>query len=90
MSGKRRHSQALQDAVKEVLLREWDPIGIGGSDAAKDEYDTYVTKVCALIAQRLSVEDVIQYLLWAETEQMGLQADVARARRVAGSLVQLV
>jgi len=30
MSGKQRHSQVLQDAVKEVLLREWDPIGIGG------------------------------------------------------------
>ncbi|MEC5404066.1 hypothetical protein VOM14_00595 [Paraburkholderia sp. MPAMCS5] len=90
MSGKQRHSQALQDAVKEVLLREWDPIGIGAEDAAKDEYDAYVTKVCALIAQRQSVEDVTKYLLWAETEQMGLQADVERARRVAGRLVQLV
>jgi hypothetical protein len=89
MSGKQRHSQAVQDAVKEVLLREWDPIGIGGEDAAKDEYDAYVTKVCALIAQRQSVEDVIKYLLWVETEKMGLQPDVERARRVAGRLVQL-
>ncbi len=57
---------------------------------ARAIYDAYVTKVCALIAQRQSVEDVIKYLLWAETEQMGLQADVERARRVAGRLVQLV
>jgi hypothetical protein len=50
----------LQDAVREILLREWDPIGIGREDAAKNEYDTYVTKICALIAQRQSVEDVIK------------------------------
>ncbi|CAG4890764.1 hypothetical protein [Paraburkholderia saeva] len=90
MSGKQRHSQALQDAVKEVLLRDWDPIGIGREDAEKDEYDAYVTRICALIVQRQSVEEVIDYLLWAETEQMGLQADVERARRVAGKLIQLV
>ncbi|KAA1010904.1 hypothetical protein FVF58_18835 [Paraburkholderia panacisoli] len=90
MSGKQRHSHALQDAVKEVLLRDWDPIGIGGEGAAKEEYDVYVTKICVLIAQRQSVDEVIKYLLWAETEEMGLQADVERARRVAGRLVQFV
>lgn len=86
---KQRYRQALQDAVKGILLREWDPIGIGEEDTAKDEYDSYVTKIFALIAQRRSVEEVINFLLRAETEQMGLQADVERARRVAGRLIQL-
>ncbi|SIT35482.1 conserved hypothetical protein [Paraburkholderia ribeironis] len=90
MSGTQWHNQALQDAVKEVLLHEWDPIGLEGEDTAKDEYDAYVTRICALIVQGQSVEEVIKCLLWAETEQMGLQAEVERARRVAGRLVQLI
>jgi hypothetical protein len=90
MSVKQRHSQVLRDTVKEILLREWDPIGIGGEDAAKDEYDAYVTGICACTAQRQSIEEVIKYLLWGEAEQMELQADVERARRVAGRMVQLV
>jgi len=79
----------LHGAVKDVLLREWDPIGIGREDAARDEYDTYVAKICAFIAERRPVEEMIEYLLWVETEQMGLKADVERAQTVAGRLAQL-
>jgi hypothetical protein len=31
--------------VREILMREWDPIGVAGSPEAADEYDSYVGKV---------------------------------------------
>lgn len=30
--------------VREILLRDWDPIGVSGIPEAADEYDTYANK----------------------------------------------
>lgn len=35
-------AKQLQDAIAEILLREWDPIGVVDTPEAQDEYDSYV------------------------------------------------
>ena len=35
--------------VREVLMREWDPIGVRDCADAQDEYDAYVGKVYVML-----------------------------------------
>jgi hypothetical protein len=41
--------QDLRATVRDLLRREWDPLGVFGFDGAEDEYDPYVADVLRLI-----------------------------------------
>jgi hypothetical protein len=59
--------------VRDVLLRDWDPIGISGIPEAKDEYDDYADVVLAmLINENATAEDIAGYLFKIATEDMAL------------------
>lgn len=78
--------------LREIGWAKWDPIGIGGRDHGwpADEYDTYLLQAAGQLWNGRSDEDVADYLIKIETENMGLEAvpgirsralDVARAMR---------
>jgi len=35
--------------VREILLRDWDPIGVYGISEATDEYDTYANRAYVML-----------------------------------------
>ena len=76
------------EAVCDILLREWDPIGIRDERAAGDEYDAYARHLHSLLAGRPTVADVEAYLVETEQELMGLSPIRERARRVAEILLR--
>jgi hypothetical protein len=56
--------------VREVLLREWDLIGVG---RAQDEYDAYVGKVYVMLMdEHATAEAIAAYLFEVATGHMGL------------------
>jgi hypothetical protein len=71
--------------IRDLLMAEWDPIGVVHEPEARDEYDVYV----GLIADRLrkggSVDEVAVVLDDAE-RRMGMEPRVEETRRVAGLL----
>ena len=78
--------------LREIGWAKWDPIGVGGPDHGwpADEYDTYLVQAAGQLWNGRSDEDVADYLIKIETENMGLEAvpgirsralDVARAMR---------
>lgn len=75
------------EAIRDVLLREWDPIDIRDQQAARDEYDTYARRLHSFLASRPTVSEVEAYLVETEQELMGLAADNERARHVAEILL---
>lgn len=79
--------------VREVLHREWDPIGVHGIPLAKHEYDIYADRAFAmLMIDRASAGTIAIYLFRMATENMGLTHydDLAeRAEHVAKRLVDL-
>lgn len=85
----RDRARALHAAIKDVLLKEWDPIGVQAIPEAQDEYDAYVSAVYSMLVTRKPVSEVFKYLLWLETEPMGLTADRQRTQSIAEKLVQL-
>lgn len=76
--------------VRELFMREWDPIGVKDVPEAQDEYDAYADKAYVMVMHEdASVEQIADYLHHVETQHMGLgQSNEAkdRARKVAIAL----
>lgn len=67
----------FQDRMRQVLDREWDPIGCGRgwSDLRgwSGEYDIYIAELHTLLEGDASDRSVARWLLEIETKAMGLQ-----------------
>ena len=72
--------------VREILLNDWDPIGIAGIRQAADEYDRYVAPIARMVVAGNSILDLSKYLIGIEVETMGLNGNHDRARSVAVKL----
>ena len=70
--------------IIEILNREWDPIG----GCPEDEYEGYAGKIAAMIRDRAGDEKLMNYLEWAEVDNMGLGQpfDRERAKKVIAAL----
>jgi hypothetical protein len=79
----------VTNAVRDVLLVEWDPIGIRDVPQAADEYDGYAPPIVRMLAIGTSAAELSGYLLEIETDALGLEGDSARARQVAERLLSI-
>jgi len=79
-------SREWRSRIREVLNRDWDPIG----DCPPDEYDSYMGKLAVMIRENVSDAELMAYLEWAEVENMGLgQFDRERGTKVVAALRKL-
>jgi hypothetical protein len=77
--------------IREVLLREWDPMGLADAPGTPDDYDAVAREVHALLTgEGATVERVAHYLEWAEGELMGLQRRPDAARAAARQVLALM
>jgi hypothetical protein len=78
--------------VRELFMRDWDPIGVGDIPHAQNEYDGYVAKAYVMLVDEMAtVDDLARYLVSAE-EYMGFTTTMRsaeRCRRVAEAFVAL-
>ncbi len=78
----------IQDKVRSVLNRSWDPIGIAGD--VEDEYDSYIADIYEMLRVGSSPHDLAAHLLQIETESMGLHGSPGLQRlEVARQLLAL-
>jgi hypothetical protein len=80
--------------VREILMRDWDPIGISGVEEAVDEYDAYVARAYVMLMdEQANAEAIAAYLFEIATANMGLSADrsslAERSANAANALVAL-
>lgn len=80
----------LRNKVREGFLTKWDPIGIGGISEASDEYDGYIPKMCQLLEQGATRDEVFGFLWTLETESIGLSGNRQVTEDFADWLCQLV
>jgi hypothetical protein len=83
----RRDPYELVKAIRDVLLRDWDPIGCG---VPEDEYDSYIPSILNLLLQGADAQQISDYLHTLETVNMCLRGDRKRNMRVAGRLLSLM
>jgi len=91
--GRKYQSRENRARVRDLLMREWDPIGVFGVREAADEYDSYVGEVYVMLMdQRSSTEAIATYLFDIAINRMGLTAHAElteRSARTAAALVAL-
>ena len=77
-------------AIRVVLMRDWDPIGVADFPMAADEYDSYIGGVYRILAGTRSEDELVEFLFFTETQTMGLST-VSRdhLREVARNLFAL-
>jgi hypothetical protein len=78
--------------IRDILLREWDPIRVRNIPGApEEEYDRYIEDIRALLADpQRSKERIAAYLLDIQSRKMLLHvtpAAVERCNRAADSLM---
>lgn len=78
--------------VRQLVLREWDPIGIRGV-GPDNEYDAYADRAYVMLMdERAASAAIAAYLINVATEHMGLSDRsrlVERSEHVAGLLVSM-
>jgi hypothetical protein len=80
----RRAIRVWTNKVRDILNREWDPIG----DCPENEYDTYAHRLASMIHHDATDDDLMRYLEDAEVHIIGLGPpfDIERGRRVISAL----
>jgi hypothetical protein len=89
MSGRLQRAKSYQDAIRDVLMREWDPIGVAGVPQAQDEYDGYINEIYGLLIRREPRHKLVDFLWWAETQHMSLYGNRQRTERTADLLLKI-
>jgi hypothetical protein len=85
------HKGELAEKIRIVLLRDWDPVGIGDNPNLRDEYDSYIPELVRILsAPSVNREAILAYLLEIETDRMGLPEDPERIAIAASNLVGIV
>jgi hypothetical protein len=74
--------------VRSILLKEWDPLCIGGNSKLMDEYDAYLPDIFGLLQNECTIADLVAALTTIE-RSMGLSPNESRAKLAASSLLNL-
>jgi len=70
--------------VRDILMREWDPIGVADVPQAADEYDAYAATVYVMLMdQRASRDEIEAYPFDIAANHMGLAGHGHIAERSA-------
>ena len=81
-----RITASARDAIRNILMKYWDPIGVEDEPEAQDEYDDYIPVIWKLLISRESARVIAATLQAIEIEQMGLPANQPRALSAAEKL----
>ncbi len=81
---KEKRGAEIQDAIRQILYRDWDPTGVCGA-APEDEYDSYIGGVYRILSSSRSEDALIEFLAVHGSQESAPE----RLRSVAQKLLAL-
>jgi len=76
------HDADKAKQVRTVLLKEWDPLGVGDNPNLADEYDAYIPGILHLLEDHRTVGELERHLLGIEAKwELTPDATASRAAR---------
>lgn len=85
-----KRASEIQDSIRRVLFRDWDPIGVNSNPNLKDEYDAYIAPIYRILVGNRSEDDLIGCLQEMERDRFGLEPGTSeQLRNVARKLLTL-
>src|SRR6266849_10748931 len=70
-TSREQRAAEIQDSIRQVLFRDWDPIGVNDNPKLADEYDSYLAPVYRILTGSRSEDDLIGFLYRTEHDQIG-------------------
>jgi hypothetical protein len=89
MNPRNRRAREIQDSIRAILIRDWDPIHVQDIPEAQDEYDAYIGGVYRLLSSGASEFAIATHLASIERNSMGFSTSAEALLRVARCLRQL-
>ena len=83
----KRKLKEFTKKVDTLLWQEWDPIGCG---VPEDEYTSYALFVAGKAWNGVDKQVILDYLYWAENENMGLSCKKEEASLKNGPIVDKI
>ena len=85
----KQDEQTIREAARNILLEDWDPIGVKDEPLACDEYLSYLPAICHLLTSGVDLSKLTAHLMSLEKISMGLPGNEDRAKRVAKKLLEI-
>ena len=63
-----KRAAEIQDSIRQILFRVWDPLGVNKNPNLEDEYDNCITPVYRILVGSRSEEELIDLLFWNKWE----------------------
>lgn len=82
-------ARRYHEAIRHVLLHEWDPIGIADHIGAQDEYDGYIQEIHGMLIRHEPKHRLVDHLWWIETVNISVFGNRSRTEAVADRLIGL-
>ena len=83
MSYRNQKADDIAEAIRQVLIRDWDPIGVmDDPEWPRDEYDSYIGEIYRYLSRGESAEFIARHLCYIEEKLMGLNR-VPESHRLA-------
>ena len=79
----------IDKLVKEILLNDWDPIGIKNDPKAKSEYDTYALRIVGMLFKGINEKELSDYLKEVVEQELGLKVNTESTKIVTQKLLSL-
>ena len=84
-----KRAAEIQATIRQVLYREWDPIGVSGS-APEDEYDSYIGPIYRILSGSRSEQELVEHLFRTERDTIGMSCESSeQLRPIARKLLEL-
>ena len=80
----------MHQAIHQVLIKEWDPIGIRHIPEAQDEYDQYIPQIYQMLISSKPKHELFDYLWELERDHMALSGNHQKTERCAEMLLKLI
>lgn len=87
-SGKNRGLE-IQAAIRDTLLREWNPSGLGGRDDVDRSYDQYVAPILRILVGSRREDDLVKCLEAISRNHTGADPDTGGVQELAKRLLGL-
>ena len=82
-----KNKEELWAIVDEIFWKDWDPIGVNGEEAARDEYYSYIPAIVGMVTANASAQEIAEQLYIIETKSMGLRGNNEKCKMVADKIM---
>jgi hypothetical protein len=63
IEGAKMSNEGRSQTVRVILLKDWDPLGVGDNPHLADEYDDYIPAIIQMLDDRCTIQQLESYLL---------------------------